>query len=118
MDSFDVMMVALRFNEKINERNLEGLAELMAEDHAFVDSDGTVTRGKNVMKDVWAKFFDLYPDYRNVFTSVTTQSNVAVMVGYSTCSYKPLNGPTMWTAKVHGGCVSEWRVYWLDHRKK
>jgi len=116
MDSFDVMMVALRFNEKINERNLEGLAELMAEDHAFVDSDGTVTKGKTVMKDVWAKFFDLYPDYRNVFTSVTVQGNVVVMVGYSTCSYKPLNGPTMWTAKVHGGRVSEWRVYWLDHR--
>lgn len=36
MDSFDAMMVALRFNEKINQRDLTGLVELMMVDHLFI----------------------------------------------------------------------------------
>jgi ketosteroid isomerase-like protein len=116
MDSFDIMMIALKFNEKINQRDLEGLAKLMTDDHTFIDNSGEITEGKRVMKDGWKKFFEKYPDYRNVFTSVTIKDNVVVMIGYSTCSYKPLDGPNIWTAKVRDGRISEWRVYWLDQR--
>ncbi len=114
MDSFDVMMVALRFNEKINQRDLDGLVKLMTDDHMFIDNSGDVDKN---MKEGWREFFENYPDYRNIFTSVTVKDNVVVMIGYSTCSNEQrLNGPSMWTAKVRGGCVSEWRVYWLDQR--
>ena len=111
MNSSDLMLIALKFNEKINQRDLEGLVELMTDDHTFIDILGKITTGKDVMKDGWREFFKKYPDYRNIFTSVTIRNDVVVMVGYSTCSYKPLDGPALWTAKVHGGRVSEWRVY-------
>jgi ketosteroid isomerase-like protein len=114
MDAFDVMIVALRFNEKINQRDLDGLVKLMADDHTFIDNSGDIDKN---MKEGWRQFFKNYPDYRNIFTSVTVTGNVVVMVGYSTCSNEPrLNGPSMWTAKVHGERVSEWRVCWLDKR--
>jgi len=114
MDAFDAMMAALRFNEKINQRDLDGLVALMTDDHMFIDNSGDIDDN---MKEGWRHFFEHYPDYRNVFTSVTVENNVVVMVGYSTCSNEPrLNGPSMWTAKVHGGRVSEWRVFWLDKR--
>jgi uncharacterized protein (TIGR02246 family) len=116
MDSTQLILVALRFNEKINQQDLEGLAELMTEDHTFIDSDGNVTKGKDAMKEGWKNFFERCPDYRNIFTCVTIQNDVIVMVGYSTCSYKPLNGPNIWTAKIRSGRISEWRVYWLDER--
>ncbi len=116
IDSFKLMSVALRFNERINQQDAEGLAEMMTDDHAFIDSDGTITKGKNVMMEGWRNFFKEYPDYRNIFTSVTVQNDVVVMVGYSVCSFKPLNGSNIWTAKVRGECVSEWRVIWLDKR--
>lgn len=114
MDSSKSMSIALKFNEKINQQDLEGLAELMTDDHTFIDNSGEITKGKDVMKEGWREFFEKYPDYRNIFTCVTTQNNVAVMVGYSTCSYKPLDGPSIWTAKIRDGRISEWRVYWLD----
>jgi len=114
MNSFDAMMIALRFNEKINQRDLDGLVQLMTDDHLFIDNSGDVDRN---MKEGWREFFKSYPDYRNIFTSVTVKNNVVVMVGYSTCSNEPrLNGPSMWTAKVRDGRVSEWRVYWLYQR--
>jgi ketosteroid isomerase-like protein len=114
MDAFDVMMAALRFNEKINQRDLDGLVNLMTDDHQFIDNSGDVDKN---MKEGWRGFFRKYPDYRNIFTSVTVKDNVAIMIGYSTCSNEPrLNGPSMWTAKVRNERVSEWRVYWLDQR--
>lgn len=114
MDSLDIMMVALRFNEKINERDLEGLVKLMADDHMFIDNSGNIDTN---MKEGWREFFENYPDYRNIFTSVTVIDDVVVMMGYSTCSEDPrLNGPSIWSAKIRDGRVSEWRVYWLDQR--
>lgn len=111
MNPSDMMLTALRFNEKINQQDLKGLSELMTRDHTFIDSLGNTTVGKNTMKNGWREFFKKYPDYRNVFTSVTTRNDYVVMVGYSTCSYPELNGPALWTARVHAGRVSEWRVY-------
>jgi len=116
MDSSKLILTALRFNEKINQQDLEGLAELMTDDHTFIDSAGSVTKGKNVMKGGWREFFKKYPDYRNRFMSVTIQDNIVVMVGFSTCSFKPLDGPNIWTAKIRGGRVSEWRVFLSNER--
>ena len=116
MDSSKLLLIALEFNQKINKQDLEGLAELTTDDHTFIDNFGEITKGKDVMKEGWREFFKKYPDYRNIITSVTIQDNVVVMVGYSTCSYAPLEGPSIWTARVRDGLVSEWRVCWLDQR--
>ena len=111
MDSFDVMMLALRFNERINARDLEDLCTMMTEDHTFIDSENDVDEGKEVMTEGWRNFFAHYPDYRNVFTQVIVRENLVIMVRYSTCSYDPLDGSAIWTAKVQNGLISEWRVY-------
>ncbi|MFB3895051.1 MAG: nuclear transport factor 2 family protein [bacterium] len=116
MDPFEIINTAMKFNEQINLGNIDGLAELMTDDHTFIDSEGTVTKGKAVMREGWKEFFRQYPDYKNIFTCVTVQNEIAVMVGYSTCSFKPLNGANIWTAKVIGNQVAEWRVIWLDKR--
>ena len=42
MDSLDIKMVALQFNQKINQRDLDGLIELMTEGHIFIDNTGDV----------------------------------------------------------------------------
>jgi ketosteroid isomerase-like protein len=118
MDSSKLILTAVVFNEKINQRDLEGLAELMTDDHTFVDNDGVVTEGKDVMLKSWKAFFEKYPDYRNVFTFVAVQDDVVVMVGYSYCSCKSLCGSNMWTARIRDGRVSEWRVCWLDKRRR
>jgi ketosteroid isomerase-like protein len=85
-DSFDVMMTALRFNEKINNQDLAGLTELMTEDHTFIDKLGAVNKGKQVMTQGWRGFFNSYPDYRNVFTRVQMkEDDFVVMMGHSVC---------------------------------
>jgi ketosteroid isomerase-like protein len=46
MDPSKLVLTALRFNERINQQDLEGLAELMTDDHAFIDSRGNITEAK------------------------------------------------------------------------
>jgi ketosteroid isomerase-like protein len=114
----ELISTALKFNEKINQQDLEGLAELMTDDHMFVDSDNNKTKGKQTMLNGWKEFFKTYPEYKNTFTCITTQNNIVIMIGYSTCTHKPLNGPNIWTAKIRDKQVSEWRVIWLNRRQE
>lgn len=116
MDPSKSIVTALRFNEKINQQDPDGLAELMTEDHTFIDNNGRVTGGKDSMREGWRNFFERYPDYRTTITSVTIQNGIVAIVGHSACSDKQLEGPNIWTAKTRGGLISEWRVYWLDKR--
>lgn len=107
----DPALVVQRFNEAVNHRDVDGLAGLMPDDHAFTDSEGGVVSGKRGCLDVWHGFFEAFPDYRNVFGSLTVRGDLVTAVGYSVCSEPRLAGPAIWTARVRGGQVVEWRVY-------
>lgn len=104
--------LAIRFNECISARDVEGLAHLMSEDHTFVDTAGTAIAGRAACLDAWRAFFGAYPEYRNVFDALTTQGRVVAIAGYSVCpSHPELEGPALWSAVVQGDRLSEWRVY-------
>ena len=111
MDAFDVMMTALRFNERINALDLESLSSMMTPDHTFVDRDGDIDAGRDQMTEGWRNFFERFPDYRNVFTKVQVYGDFVAIAGYAICSHPELDGPFLWSAKVQEGLVSEWRVY-------
>ena len=118
MDAFDVMMTALRFNEKINALDLEGLSSMMTPDHTFVDRDRDIDAGRDQMTEGWRNFFERFPDYRNVFTRVQVYGDFVAIAGYATCSYPELDGSFLWSAKVQDGLVSEWRVYVDDEENR
>lgn len=104
-------VVVQAFNQMINSRDLEGLAAMMTEDHTFIDSSGEVHAGKDLMVAGWREFFENYPDYRNHFAYFETREDRVYILGHSTCSYHPLDGPAIWTARVAKDRIAEWRVY-------
>jgi ketosteroid isomerase-like protein len=104
--------VAIAFNEAINRRDLEALAALMTDDHTFVDSGGSVLAGKDDVLAAWEGFFESFPDYRNVWSEVTSKDHTVSAMGRSVCSNEPaLDGPAIWIARIRDGKVSEWRVH-------
>lgn len=109
--SADPTAVVVRFNDCINGRDIGGLARLMSEDHTFIDSQGGVVLGKQGCLDAWRGFFDSFPDYRNVFDSLTARDDLVTVVGHSVCSEPSLAGPALWTARIRDGKVAEWHVY-------
>lgn len=120
MEDVELISIALRFNERINARDLTGLGEMMTEDHVFIDIPGEVHEGRSPMVLGWFDFFKTYPDYRNNFTHIQVKDGLVIMVGFSECSYNPLDGPAIWTAKIRDGRIAEWRVYddKIEVRKK
>jgi ketosteroid isomerase-like protein len=103
--------IALHFNACINSRDLEGLAALLADDHTFIDSANAAVHGKERVVEAWRGFFALFPDYQNIFERVESRTDLVAIMGRSTCSEPQLDGPVLWTAKVRGDQVAEWRVY-------
>lgn len=112
MNKKDPKLVVLQFNECINNQDINNLSPLMSDDYVFIDSSDDVhSGGKESMVKGWAEFFSSYPDYRNHFSRIESRENLVLVIGHSTCSYKPLDGPALWTAKIENDLVAEWRVY-------
>jgi ketosteroid isomerase-like protein len=103
--------IGASFNDCINRRDIDGLSLLMTEDHVFVDTAASAISGKARSLEAWRGSFAAFPDYRNVFERVLVAGSRAVIVGHSTCADARLAGPALWTARLEGGRIAEWRVY-------
>lgn len=102
----DGAAVAIRFNGRISEGDLDGLARLMSEDHTFTDTAGTEVIGRAACLEAWRGFFEAFPGYRNVFEAVSGEGKEIAIAGQSLCPGHPeLEGPALWTAVVHGDQV-------------
>jgi hypothetical protein len=102
--------VAVEFNNAISSRDLSRLGELMTEDHTLITGTGDPVKGKEACICAWGEFFELLPDYRNVFERVWSVGPVVRMRGRSVCTDERLNGPAIWKAVVEGTRISEWHV--------
>lgn len=111
MNTKDPKLVALQFNECINNRDLNGLTQLMTEDHAFIDRKGTVHEPKQTMVQGWKEFFRTVPQYKNTFCRVQSKDNLVVILGYAYWSEEQPHDPVIWTAIIVNDLVREWRVH-------
>lgn len=100
-----------QFNDCINNSDITKLAELMTENHTFIDRVNTRVEGKQIMIEGWQAFFKSFPDYRNHFENLIVRDDFIVITGYATCSEPLLDGKFLWSAKIENGLVAEWKVY-------
>lgn len=110
MNRRDPKLTALLFNECINARDLEGLAALMADDHAFVDRDDGRHAGKDHMTRGWKSFFAEFPEYRNTFSRIESVDDRVVVRGYAEWTAGGERDHVIWTATIRDDLVAEWRV--------
>ncbi len=108
------LSVATTFVERINARDVEGLSELMTEDHRFIDPTGAVHVGRERMREGWSRYFAMFPDYRITVAASFLSGARAAFFGTTRATYAP-NGTRVemhaaWFAVVRGKRVAEWRV--------
>lgn len=110
----------LSFIDRINEHDEDKLADLMTDDHVFVDSLGNAIKGKEKVRAAWKSYFTFCPDYRiageeflqsgdNVGAFGTAGGTISV-----NSEMPPENRwkiPAAWKAVIARGLVREWRVY-------
>jgi ketosteroid isomerase-like protein len=108
--SADPEGVVKAFNRAINDRDLDRLSELMTEDHTLVTGTADPVIGKRACTQAWGQFFELIPDYQNLFEDMRSEGAVVLIRGQSVSSDESLTGPAAWAAVVEGAGVREWRV--------
>src|ERR1035437_8048672 len=110
----------LNFINCINQRDAGKLAELMTEDHVFIDSLGRAVRGREKMHAGWRGYYALCPDYWVSHEEILSGRNVVAVFGAAggtiaanglLPSENKWRTPAAWLAVVENGLVKEWRVY-------
>ena len=111
----------LAFIDRINARDVNGLGELMSDDHRFIDALGNEVQGKQQMIAGWRGYFEWFPDYwievNEVFAGETSAGEQTLaMFGFAGGSCKGNSDaswriPAAWKAIVKDGRVALWQVF-------
>jgi ketosteroid isomerase-like protein len=114
------METVLQFLERINQHDTDRLAELMTEDHLFIDSLGQSVRGRQKMRTGWQGYYSFCPDYWVSHEEIFPSGNLVAVFGSAGGTIAAEGKlPTenkwqiraAWLAVVENGLVKEWRVY-------
>ena len=112
--------VAQAFIRAINRQDVNAIAELMTEQHRFIDSLGKLFEGRETLRRGWTKYFEMVPDYTVAIEETLCDGSIVVMLGVAEGTFapdgnlKPENRwttPTAFRAFIEGEKVAEWRVY-------
>lgn len=103
----------LSFLDRINQRDPDKLAELMTDDHVFIDSLGQAVRGREAMGNGWRSYYKMCPDYWVSHEEIFANGNAVAVFGDAggTIAENRWRTPAAWRAVVDGDRVKEWQVY-------
>ncbi|MFX0077454.1 MAG: hypothetical protein ACFE96_18580, partial [Candidatus Hermodarchaeota archaeon] len=102
-------LTALRFNQCINDQDIEGIKNLMTKNHIFIDRHGDEYGD---MVNGWIEFFTNYSTYKNLFSRVESKGNLVILIGYALWSKDALiRDHAIWTATIEDDLVSKWQIY-------
>lgn len=110
--------IAISFVDAINTQDMPAINKLMGDKHIFVDTRGNFYEGCSQLKRAWREFFQSLPDYKIYVEQIIENDDTVVLIGTASGSYSACpeenerwHLPTIWTAKVDGCAINEWRMY-------
>ncbi|MFX1523532.1 MAG: hypothetical protein ACFFCC_08515 [Promethearchaeota archaeon] len=110
MNRRDPKLTALQYNEYINNQNVKGLIELMAE--GFWVKVKEEEPWTSDFFNGWKRFFNLNPTYKNIFTRIESQENFVIMIGYALWSKDSKEEDhCIWTATIEDDLLLNWQIY-------
>jgi uncharacterized protein (TIGR02246 family) len=115
--------IVIKFVDRINAHDVDGLAAMMTEDHMFVDSDGDVAQGRDVMRKGWVDYFTNYPEYKIHISKICKSGKAVAILGATSGSHVApeieAQETVIWLAKIENGLVAQWCIYTdIDQIKK
>jgi ketosteroid isomerase-like protein len=104
------------FIDCINAHDVEGLAEILSDDHTFIDAHANEVVGKEKMIAGWRGYFEWFPDYYIEVTDVFEDGDTFAMFGFAGGSFKGKESeswriPAAWKAIVKNDRVALWQVF-------
>lgn len=112
--------IVRRFVERINAHDVDGLNELMSDDHLFIDAEGEAFYGAAAIMEGWRGYFAWMPDYTITVNILLERGNVVGVFGTAGGTYSvggelyPSNRwqvSAAWQAVVKDGKIARWQVF-------
>ena len=110
----------LEFLDRINQHDVDKLAEYMTEDHVFIDTLGQSVSGREKMRSGWRGYFAFCPDYWVSHEEIISSGKLVAVFGAAGGTIAadgklpPENkwrASAAWLAIVESGLLKQWRVY-------
>ena len=110
----------LEFIDAINAGDARRIGGLITEDHLFIDSDGTETRGWREMRQAWHQYFAMMPGYRIHVRETFCEGATVLLVGTAEGTYAPggvpdprnrWRVPAAWRAVVEAEGIAVWQIF-------
>lgn len=106
----------LAFIDGINAHEFDAIAELMTDDHRFIDAHGNEVVGKEKMTAGWRGYFEWFPVYSIEVNEIFEHGDTFAMFGFAEGSFKGKPDaswrlPAAWKAIVKDGRVALWQVF-------
>lgn len=112
----DVVETPFRYVAHVNRQDVDKLAEMMTEDHRFVDPSGDEAVDQDTMRQGWVDYFHLCPDYMIHVSAFHQRGNRVFLMGQTTGSHLDLpwreefQDKMIWIADVAGDQISLWKI--------
>lgn len=112
--------VILEYIKAINEADIDKLYSFMAPNYIFIDAHDNRMVGKEVMKQSWIEYFNMFPDYFIEVEEILDGDSSSAVFGYASGIYKNLKDknnsnyyrvPAAWKVIVEDGLIKHWQVY-------
>jgi ketosteroid isomerase-like protein len=112
--------IAISFVKAINDHDVDGIINLMSEDHMFIDAMDNISVGKKAMREGWKEYYELFPDYQIEISDITENVSTIGLFGYASGTYKNLTNnldsnfwriPASWKAIIENNKIKHWQVY-------
>ena len=106
----------MRFIDCVNRGDVEGLGELMTDNHTLRVFDERPLVGKAANIDAWWSYTSSYPDYVIHPHQLSDDDGRVVVVGHTTGSHlaladdKEREVTVIWVAEVEGRLLTSWRI--------
>jgi 3-methyladenine DNA glycosylase AlkD/limonene-1,2-epoxide hydrolase len=123
----ELVRTMLNFVDKINYYDIQGVIDLLAQDHVFIDMQGDQIQGKQEMTKAWRNYLENFPDYKIYIRRIFKRGDEIALLGHTTGSHLKIQDVyefhgegVIWLAKVNNGKLSLWQLYndTLDNRNK
>ena len=106
----------LAFIDQINAHDVDGLGQLMTDDHRFIDAHGNEVVGKGTMTAGWRGYFEMFPVYSIEVNDLFEKGDTFAMFGFAGGSFRgkaeaSWQLPAAWKAIVKDGRVALWQVF-------
>jgi uncharacterized protein (TIGR02246 family) len=112
--------VVARFVEAMSSGDVDGLVQLMTDDHVLYDSSGGSVSGLDRLRAAWRSYLAMFPDYCVEIERSFTDGNTVAITGWAEATYAPDGTvdpsrhwqiPAAWLAEVRDDRIAVWRVY-------